>query len=120
VPTSTATAPPSPDVARILADIGNGWPMLYAAQIRKLPVLRSAKGGQHDLCWVHRMFVRGPRASDGRRIPLPHACGPSGRYTTEPAVSRWLAALNGQSGPSHIETSKAHVAADRRLERMGL
>jgi hypothetical protein len=80
------------------------------------------KGGkQRDIGYAYRLFIAGARAWDGRRLPLPYANGPGGKFTTDRTVARFLRRLNGaEIDAAPAFTDDANAAADRRLAAAGL
>lgn len=104
----------------VLADVADGHSPMMPSELRKHPGL-CRNGKPRDVGFVHRMFARGARCADGTLLPLPYAIGPGGRFSTGPAVNRWLQALNGSTaGPSPRAAADAHDRAESRLAALGI
>jgi hypothetical protein len=119
VQTETVNRDPT-GAAEVLADVAAGSSPLAPRHLRRLPALCDG-GRQHDLSWIFRMFQAGARGTNGTRIRLPHARGPSGFFSTEAAVMRWLAKLNNTNlSTTARDQGRAHDEATRRLSAAGL
>ena len=121
MPSTTSNSPTvDTGAAQVLRDVASGWPMLSPSKALKTPALM-VDGRPRSIRFIYRSFEQGNRGADGQRHRLGYAIGPGGgRYTTEPAIHRWLAKLNGQTATPEFEVSRAHAKADARLVALGL